>query len=114
MHHLRQERNVRADYLIYLLQGAVDLDFRVSYYKIANGYERIPLSAADKERRKRAEEVPFDDALASVDLRLEENKVNESMIPYHISATLKAIFILTSSDAFMWPLTGSCPVFHNT
>ncbi|KAI7826598.1 hypothetical protein BC939DRAFT_491767 [Gamsiella multidivaricata] len=53
--HLGHERNVRADYLVYLLEGAVDADFRVEYFKIKNGLAPPPLRL-DPSLRERPRE----------------------------------------------------------
>ncbi|KAF9993165.1 hypothetical protein BGZ80_008253, partial [Entomortierella chlamydospora] len=60
---LGRERNVRADHLLCLLQGALD-NFRVEYFKIRNGLMPPPLSKEDKLRKERAAAVPIEHALS--------------------------------------------------
>ncbi|KAG0235466.1 hypothetical protein BGW42_005252 [Actinomortierella wolfii] len=43
-HYLRNERNVRPDYLIWMLNTAMDIDIRVEYYSIRNGLQAPRLS----------------------------------------------------------------------
>ena len=73
--HLRNERNVRADYLIYLLQGAVNKDFRIAYYKIKHGIEPLTLSAYDKQRQAKAMALTIEVASQLVTPNMEESKV---------------------------------------
>lgn len=67
---------MRADYLIYLLQGAMNQDFRVTYYKIKNGFQPITLSRYDKQRKAKAMALDFDEATELVTEKTEESKVS--------------------------------------
>lgn len=59
-HYLRNERNVRPDYLMYMLMTEIDLDSRVTYFMIKNGLEIPKMSKSDKRRKKRADDLPED------------------------------------------------------
>ncbi|KAF9188568.1 hypothetical protein BGZ51_000509 [Haplosporangium sp. Z 767] len=54
-HYLRNERNVRPDYLMYILITEIDLDSHATYFMIKNGLEAPKMSKADKRRKKRAD-----------------------------------------------------------
>ncbi|KAF9342095.1 hypothetical protein BGX26_008378, partial [Mortierella sp. AD094] len=49
--YLGKERNVRADYLLYTLQGPVNIDTRIEYIKINQGILPTPLSEYDRKRK---------------------------------------------------------------
>ncbi|KAF9099680.1 hypothetical protein BGX27_000541 [Mortierella sp. AM989] len=51
---LGRERNVRPDYLIYLLQGAVEIGFRVSYLVTVKGAAPVTLDGYLKKRKAKA------------------------------------------------------------
>ncbi|KAG0219290.1 hypothetical protein BGW41_008258, partial [Actinomortierella wolfii] len=72
--YLGHERQVRADYLLYLLQAAVN-DIRMDYIKIKNGLLPLPTSKLDRMRKGRATAVPLERALQMVTPLLGENKV---------------------------------------
>ncbi|KAI8597229.1 hypothetical protein EDD21DRAFT_385987 [Dissophora ornata] len=73
-HHLGSERNVRADFLIYLLQGVTNTDFRVTYYKIRQGLQPLQLSEYDRKRRAKAMALDFDTARNMITERMDERK----------------------------------------
>ncbi|KAG0195584.1 hypothetical protein BGX28_001060, partial [Mortierella sp. GBA30] len=52
--HLGNKRNVRTDYLIYLLFRITNTDFRLTHFKIKSGLQPAPLSAYDKARKAKA------------------------------------------------------------
>ncbi|KAF9923871.1 hypothetical protein FBU30_006081 [Linnemannia zychae] len=60
---LGHERDVRADYLLCLLQSALG-NFRVEYFKIRNGLMPPPLLKENKLRKERAAAVPTEHALS--------------------------------------------------
>ncbi|KAF9983003.1 hypothetical protein BGZ79_005847, partial [Entomortierella chlamydospora] len=70
--YLVQERNVRPDYLIYILQNAVDVDFRMIYWKIKNKIKTSLLTIDDKLRRRNAQQFPFDLAKEKITENLSE------------------------------------------
>lgn len=72
--YLGRERNVRADCLLYLLQGALD-DIHVEYIKMRDGLAPLPLSKEDKLRKRRAAAVPLEHALSMATPLLDEKKV---------------------------------------
>lgn len=57
--YLGFRRDLRADDLIFLLQGTVDIDFRTTYYKISRGLQPITLSKTAKARKAKAMIIPF-------------------------------------------------------
>ncbi|KAF9367484.1 hypothetical protein BGX21_007345, partial [Mortierella sp. AD011] len=67
--HLVRERNVRIDRLIYLLQGPVDIDFRLTYYKIKKGLQPIPWRQEDKRKRNRAYQIPIAEAARMITVK---------------------------------------------
>ncbi|KAI8357387.1 hypothetical protein B0O80DRAFT_496160 [Mortierella sp. GBAus27b] len=73
-HHLGKERNLRADFVVYLLQGAVDRDFRMTYLKINRGVQPLRLSQYDKKRKGRAMELSLDIARIMITVNLDEGK----------------------------------------
>lgn len=74
-HHLGKEHNFRVDYVVYLLQGAVDLDFRTSYLKINRGIMPLQLSHYDKKRKARAMKLSLADARDKITENADEGKV---------------------------------------
>lgn len=66
---------MRTDYLMYLLLGVVDQDFRVSYFKIKNGIQPIVLSENDKRRKAKAMAISAERALELITEMMEEQKV---------------------------------------
>ncbi|KAF9169588.1 hypothetical protein BGX20_010107 [Mortierella sp. AD010] len=64
---------VRVDYLLYLLQGAID-DFHIEYIKMKSGLEPLPISQEDKLRKRRAAAVPFEHALSMTTPLFDEKK----------------------------------------
>ncbi|KAI8601364.1 hypothetical protein EDD21DRAFT_374660 [Dissophora ornata] len=72
--HLGSERNVRADFLIYLLQEVTNTDFRIAYYKIRQGLQPLQLSEYDRERRAKAMALDFDTARNMVTEKMDERK----------------------------------------
>ncbi|KAF9209506.1 hypothetical protein BGZ49_003620, partial [Haplosporangium sp. Z 27] len=60
--YLQRERNVRADYLIYLLQGTVEIGFRVPYLVNVKGMNPVTLDRYLKMRKARALEIVLNDA----------------------------------------------------
>ena len=73
--HLGSERNVRADFLIYLLHEVVNSDFRVSRLKIKAGVLRPELSSYDKSRKAACMSLDFADAVTMVTEQLANEKV---------------------------------------
>lgn len=74
-HHLGKERNLRADFVVYLLQGTVDRDFRVTYLKVKQGIQPMRLSHYDKKRKARAMALSDEDARDKVIMNIAENTV---------------------------------------
>ncbi|KAF8956671.1 hypothetical protein BGZ46_002339 [Entomortierella lignicola] len=70
--YLVHERNVRPDYLIYILQNAVDVDFQMTYWKIKNKTRTPLLTVDDKFRRRNAQEFSFDLAKEKIAENLNE------------------------------------------
>lgn len=66
---------MRADYVVYLLQGPVDLDFRVTYLKISRGIQPLPSSQYDRKRKARATALSPADARNKVTENADEGKV---------------------------------------
>ena len=73
--HLGHERNVRADYLIYLLHNIVNTDFRVTYLKIKTGLLSVELSTYDKTRKAKAMRLEHSLAKDMVTEQMNESKV---------------------------------------
>jgi hypothetical protein len=73
--YLEKKKNVRADCLIYILQGPVDVDFQITRDDIISGRQRPPLSMYDKRRWREAQEIEVDRALEMVALDMQESKV---------------------------------------
>jgi len=69
-------------YVVYLLQGAVDLDFRMAYLKISRGIEPLPLSLYDKKRKARAMALSLVDARDKVSRIIDEGKVRKRQNVY--------------------------------
>lgn len=66
-HYLRNERNVRPDYLIWMLTTVVDVDARVEYHNITNGFQAPRMSEFDKKkRRKRAYDLSIEQIVEMV------------------------------------------------
>lgn len=74
-HHLGKERNLRADYVVYLLQGAVEVDFRMTYLKINRGIQPLQISQYDKKRKARAMALSLEDARHKITENAGEGKV---------------------------------------
>jgi len=70
--HLGHERDLRADDLVCLLQGVVDIDFRTSHFKVVHGLQPIPLSDYDKDIRAKAMALEFENAKNMVTEMIEE------------------------------------------
>ena len=68
--------------MVYLLQGAVDFDFRVIYLKISRGIEPLPLSEYDKKRKTRAMALSLADARDKVARNIDEGKVSRMLEVY--------------------------------
>lgn len=68
-HYLHKERNIRIDHLIFLLQGAVDIDFRLAYFKITRGLQPLAWRQDDKKRRDKANSIPLYVAAQSIELK---------------------------------------------
>jgi hypothetical protein len=76
--HLGSERDLRPDDLIFLLQGVVDIDFRTTYFKIANKLLPIRLSEYDAKRKAKAMESPIEIAKDMVTAMVDDSKVFSS------------------------------------
>ncbi|KAF9344663.1 hypothetical protein BGX26_004058 [Mortierella sp. AD094] len=72
--HLRKERNLRPDDLIYLLQGVVDVDFRTTYLRIVNDMQDVKLLEHDHKRKSKAMVISFNDAQNMVTAMIEDQK----------------------------------------
>jgi hypothetical protein len=68
-------RDLRPDDLVFLLQGSVDIDFRISYYKISRGLQPIRLSESAAKRKAKAMVLPFVDAKDMIDEMFPDKKV---------------------------------------
>lgn len=68
-------RDLRPDDLVFLLQGSVDIDFRISYYKISRGLQPITLSESAAKRKAKAMALPFVDAKDMIDEVFPDKKV---------------------------------------
>lgn len=66
---------MRADSVVYLLQGAVDRDFRVNYLKINRGIQPLELSQYDKKRKGRAMALSLAAARDKVAKNIDDGKV---------------------------------------
>lgn len=66
---------MRADYLIWLLEGEVNTDFRLEYFKIRHGLAPPPMTKEDKSRKAKAEAISLEHAFSLVTTVLNENKV---------------------------------------
>jgi len=65
-HYLDGKRNLRADELIYILQGAVDVGFRTSHLKLAKGVVAHRLTGYDRLRKDKAEAIDFEHAMGLI------------------------------------------------
>ncbi|KAF9079428.1 hypothetical protein BGX23_004124, partial [Mortierella sp. AD031] len=72
--HLGYERDLRADDLVCLLQGVVDVDFRTIHFKITHGLQPIVLSKYDKANKAKAMALAFDVASNMVSEEAEQFK----------------------------------------
>ncbi|KAK3805237.1 MAG: hypothetical protein JOS17DRAFT_768795 [Linnemannia elongata] len=72
--YLGYARDLRPDDLVFLLQGSVDIDFRITYYKISRGLQPITLSESAATRKTKAMAIPFVDAKDMVDEVFHEKK----------------------------------------
>ncbi|KAG0354803.1 hypothetical protein BGZ54_001477, partial [Gamsiella multidivaricata] len=68
--HLGNERNVCADYLIFLLYNIIKTDFRVTYLKTRKGLLPVELSAYDKMKKAKA---------MNLELSLAKDMITEKM-----------------------------------
>ncbi|KAF9136626.1 hypothetical protein BGX20_008006, partial [Mortierella sp. AD010] len=57
-----KERNVRADYLIYMLQGPVVKESQLTYHKIRQGLLPIGQSEYETIRKNKAKKPSMDEA----------------------------------------------------
>ena len=73
--YLGGERNLRADDLLFLLQGVVDIDFRTRYFKRINNLIPLKLSAYNMKERSIATDMNFDVALTMIVPKIDEQKV---------------------------------------
>ncbi|KAF9914386.1 hypothetical protein FBU30_002587, partial [Linnemannia zychae] len=71
--YLGKERNVRPDYLMYVLMNAVERDFRISYFLVKQGYQAPSLSTQDKLRKKKAFDLPAENAALMVQSAADQN-----------------------------------------
>ncbi|KAF9934067.1 hypothetical protein BGZ67_004024 [Mortierella alpina] len=99
-HHLGNERNVRTDYLMYVLLGVVDQDFRVTYFKIKNGIQPLALSENDKKRKAKAMELTVERALELITERMEEQKFlvksfTRAELEYTITVSMERSLLLS-------------------
>ena len=53
-HYLEDKHDLRADFIVYMLQGTIEIDFRVQRLKLKQGVQPAQLSQYDKERKARA------------------------------------------------------------
>ncbi|KAK3804606.1 MAG: hypothetical protein JOS17DRAFT_670160, partial [Linnemannia elongata] len=82
--HLGYERDLRADDLVCLLQGVVDVDFRTTHFKITHGLQPIVLSQYDKANKAKAMALAFDVA---------------SNMKYSISANVDSMLLFSCTCA---------------
>ncbi|GJJ71900.1 hypothetical protein EMPS_04257 [Entomortierella parvispora] len=68
--HLQKRRNLRADDLVFILQGKVDIDFQDTLFKISRNLVERPLSTYDKERKSKAMGLEHTTAIQMVRLQL--------------------------------------------
>lgn len=73
-YHLSR-RKVRADLIIYLLQGPIESDSRVQYVKVKQGIQPVQLSQYDKVRKERAMQLNLEEARNMVTENMTERKV---------------------------------------
>ncbi|KAF9918825.1 hypothetical protein FBU30_011265 [Linnemannia zychae] len=106
--YLENKKNIRADHLIYILQGPVDVDFRNNRDDIINGYRWLPLSIYDKRRWEEAQELEINQAKKMVALDIQENKAIVK------SFTIASVEYTVRLDiASKQLLACSCPDFGN-
>jgi len=72
--YLGYARDLRSDDLVFLLQGSVGIDFRITYFKISRGLQPIALSEYAAARKAKAMALPFVDAKDMVTEVFQEKK----------------------------------------
>ncbi|KAF8959010.1 hypothetical protein BGZ46_001844, partial [Entomortierella lignicola] len=85
-----------------MIEGDVNQDFRVLYFKITKGLLPIILTAADKTRKKEAMDLPFDQALRLMTDKTDESKFtvksfSGSGIEYTIMADIPDSLLISCS-----------------
>jgi hypothetical protein len=75
--HLGSQRKIRVDHLIWMLQGAVDINLRVQNYLNEKGILPMTLSGYDKARRDKAMALDREvvDKMISTERIMDESKV---------------------------------------
>jgi len=86
--HLGSRRNLRADDLVHLLQGAVDIDFQSTMFQIKEGIIAVTLSSYDMERKKKALALDLTVALRMVNLLPQAFKVHPMVCAFRLSCSL--------------------------
>ncbi|KAF9189314.1 hypothetical protein BGZ51_009708 [Haplosporangium sp. Z 767] len=66
--YMEGRRNLRADDLIYILQGVVDIQFRTEYYKATNRFDVHRLSDYEKRQKAKATAVDPEFAMTLIDI----------------------------------------------
>lgn len=74
--YLGHVRDLHPDDLVFLLQGSVDIDFRMTYYKISHGLQPITLSEYAATRKAKVVALPFVDAKDMVTEMSQDRKVS--------------------------------------
>ncbi|KAK3816503.1 MAG: hypothetical protein J3Q66DRAFT_401662 [Benniella sp.] len=74
-HCLEGKRHLRVDHIIFILQGAIDRDFRTQYVKVKQGIQPTKPSRYDVERKSKAETLELEAARKMI-RRDDESKGN--------------------------------------
>lgn len=83
-HHLESRRNLRADDLVHLLQGEVDIDFQSTMHQIKEGILAVTLSSYDVKRKNKALALDLTVALPMVNLLPQAFKVSPMVCAFRL------------------------------
>ncbi|KAI8359346.1 hypothetical protein B0O80DRAFT_440063, partial [Mortierella sp. GBAus27b] len=72
-YHL-ERRRPRADFVIHMLQGRIESEFRVQYVKVRQGIQPVQLSQYDKVRKEKAMQLSLEEAGSKVTENIKKRK----------------------------------------
>ncbi|OAD81224.1 hypothetical protein PHYBLDRAFT_138775 [Phycomyces blakesleeanus NRRL 1555(-)] len=114
--YIGRSRNFWVDWLVYMLSQVVEHDYRQEGLRIVYGFKKLVLTHTEKAKKKKAQEIVYEDALSmvkAVEDTLGQKRNTVNLLLFRPKSFVQAYFLVCRMMEPQYSLIKKLPIVQN-